>query len=361
MKHSFYCSLDGDTIDSGVMPVSGPIAFVYQDLTSVEYYVPYGPFSSKDLRYDSRKALCKEYERIFKQLQGTLPSAQIGSIASVGQTVDPTFDLLTAEDPSILEDILQDALEDFDMMDTSTILYAHDLGELPALAKQLANTVGKLTKVSKVPKAVAGAYLAFKYGVETFVRDTATIYENTRDGLPDVSSDITKLRARSPWRSSRGRLSGRPVLWCEQHNLTIFRQRTTDPVYRLLDVLYQYGNPINTTIWDFVPFSFVVDWFVHANEYTQYLDDDGLLKRTTFDTALGSQSLFCTMPWVYRISVPLADGRTVAFGGTVTSTKYIRRVLSRLPSLRFQNPGSPELTHWVEGFALTVQNTGRRR
>jgi hypothetical protein len=130
------------------------------------------------------------------------------------------------------------------------------------------------------------------------------------------------------------------------------------------DLLAQTGftNPANV-IWELVPFSFVVDWFIRIGDYLNACTKlDNLTVTSVSRTVSITESEFCTAEVVDGTPVGTATNRRWSFSyyqhARVSSYTYREIIpLPELPLPVFRNPISKG--HLAIALSLITQLTGK--
>lgn len=120
-------------------------------------------------------------------------------------------------------------------------------------------------------RALIGAYLGYMYAIAPSIRDAKDLHDN----LGNVTSNATINRLSQERR--RGKLSlASPVLSVTAelaYYCTILLKLKDNPIASIGNALEKLGlNPSAANIWDLIPFSFVVDWFLHIGPILSRLD-----------------------------------------------------------------------------------------
>lgn len=107
-----------------------------------------------------------------------------------------------------------------------------------------------------------------------------------------------------------------------------------------------FGLQLNATnIWDMIPFSFVVDWFLPIGDLCDRLDT-----AMNYSSAQYSFSNIC-------FSMKASKVVETSYG-SFTVTKYVRRPMSKSPSLSYSSDYEPSLKTWIkrgiDSFSLFV-------
>jgi hypothetical protein len=190
---------------------------------------------------------------------------------------------------------------------------------------------------------ISGAYLQEHYGLENNVRDIGSI----------LNADFRKT-TRYVRNALISRASGREINtgklgdWQSSYNLKMYYRPPTDFCQFLAYFAWAHGfSPSLETIWDLVPFSFVVDWAVNVGENFNRLDS------AYFMTKCHILSVIKTTKSVIPIPAAVIDSR---WSGTLTVAHYQRQVLETLPPYPLGLvTTAPSPDHIWEGASLLIQ------
>lgn len=220
--------------------------------------------------------------------------------------------------------------------------------------KELLPPVRDIKRLKKLdPKAWANVYLWFRFGISLSYRDTCALIKAIPKLLKSSNQykdKKTRLRSRRThtivendrtWKLTYG-----VRILCDTYpqNLKKFGSMM-DKLYSL-DVAPTLGN-----IWDMIPMTFVVDWFIPVSEVLEGLDLRGRLQ--SFNIYAVTISRKWTSERKPRNYIPgyISHGRIV-------DVRYIRTVQSTLP-LRGVLDTSPRgkipTRRYIDGVSLFIQ------
>lgn len=201
-------------------------------------------------------------------------------------------------------------------------------------------------------RALIDAYLTYMYVVSPGVRD----YNDVTKNLGKVSRNITSKRFSSERR--RGKMV-KTVPTCDvlaelAYYCTLNLRLKDNPIASLGNALERLGlNPSAANIWDLIPFSFVVDWFVHIGPILSRLDayeNNALLRDVESRVE------------TFKVLWPLTKSQLIVLVGDrysiVTPIKYSwydRRILTGLGSydpFSGQSSGGLSVSQMTQGGAL---------
>jgi hypothetical protein len=106
--------------------------------------------------------------------------------------------------------------------------------------------------------------------------------------------------------------------------------------------------PTFENLWDLIPYSFVIDWFIDVGEYLERVDSN--LRLSRFDVQ------YATMSRRTTISGYLPGTVNAPVTGSVNWVHYHRWVSDQcpVPPLSLQTP-TTDFNHWLESSALIIQ------
>lgn len=183
-------------------------------------------------------------------------------------------------------------------------------------------------------QSVSDLYLWYKYSFKTTELDA-------RESIKFLQKELN--RAKYPYTKVSGATTVSQIVGSTYGETTV-RFHTYLSIRR--SFLQQIGLDVNcSNLWDIIPFSFVLDWFVNIGDFFSALDRGSDLLRANF------ASIYQSRKKISRGCLYLPDK-----GGSVpyTYTRYSREKLDYLPisvpSLTLKNPFS----HLVDGAALAI-------
>ena len=196
------------------------------------------------------------------------------TLDTTGVDFDPSSQLFTRELPALtseqLGDLCQNAVDNIQYTDINTMAYLKDLKEFASELQAIAN----LVKNPLNPKSWASLFLNFQYGSRLTISDTFKLF----NGIIRCARDVKKLRKKT-WRSSRAMdlsVVSHPILGCEGSRLTNYKIYYKPYDNGIMSYVHKLANwdllPTSANLWDFIPFSFVVDWFVDIGGLLESID-----------------------------------------------------------------------------------------
>lgn len=207
--------------------------------------------------------------------------------------------------------------------------------EIKALKDTVLDLV-KLMKGKKDPKFFANLWLSTRYGLRLTAQDTNSL-------LTSIKREV-ELLGRSKATCRGASHDDRTTVNCKLYYKV---DRSVDPK-NILEKLYKWDLlPTLENIWDLVPYSFVVDWFVNVGDILDGIDS--ILYTKTMDitnTCYGVKSTWS----------PTHLDTTLGVFGNVEATYYSRLC----PSVPFQyvptfSGSLPSAINIVDGASLIIQ------
>ncbi|DAD50652.1 maturation protein [ssRNA phage SRR6960799_6] len=190
-------------------------------------------------------------------------------------------------------------------------------------------------------KDIAGIFLSFRYGWMLTAKDTCSLVASDYDRLY-LNGRVKRSSSRSYARNGT-RVVARCSVYCRPYSNCV---SDLDRWLKLMDFDMTLEN-----LWDFVPLSFVVDWFTGLGDVLNRMDLWGKLEE--FDIFLTGRSI--------KTSVILTDRDfpTANAVGAVFATYYKREYTTEpiKPSIASYQAGSTPsgFNHWLEATSLVVQ------
>lgn len=231
------------------------------------------------------------------------------------------------------------AYQTLGMSDINGIAFAGDLAEAGSMCTSFAKTLKSIPS-GKV-KAAASAWLAVHYGFKLMLLDILKLRE-TLEKESLRNSRKSKCQAVTEWTYEDIHFAARYQVFYNQYGKLISE---LDRLRDLTDFELTGEN-----LWDMVPFSFVIDWFIGIGDVLQSLDTYAKLIQQHECIAAGRSVKGVTM------AKPSQLGLEDSIPSTgVKLTCYLRRYERSLvpPSLIPQVTVNP-FNHSVEGAALII-------
>lgn len=219
--------------------------------------------------------------------------------------------------------------------DGNGIALAHDLLTMKQQVTALRSLLGGV----KNPRNWASLFLSVKYGIPLTVSDIKSL----RKGIDDYLrfSQDRKVSSSTNWSQGLADYECHYGLYYNPYDTYL---SDLDKKLMLFDAYPSYKN-----VWDLIPFSFVVDWFLDIGNYLEHLDSANVITR--YNIICDVLSLKVT-----RVVEPRDLGFPM-FEGPIEIKRY-SRVFSRspvTPSYDKNDLSARDFDHWLEGGALIVQ------
>lgn len=195
--------------------------------------------------------------------------------------------LRPAVSPITWGDLAAIAADDAKCLNINSSMFVYQLKDLTGIVKTLAKAFKKPS-----PKTVGKAYLAWQYGAMQTKRDAQKIIQAIRGQLHN-GNDFSIVRSRMDVRSSFA--NERLYLSSDVLTYKIFYDPKESEDKKLEKSLRDWDFWLSATnTWDMIPYSFVVDWLLGIDQFTehydrqQYFDTVDILgvtksRRTTFE------------------------------------------------------------------------------
>lgn len=227
---------------------------------------------------------------------------------------------------------VSNAINDIDAININGIAYLKDALEAKTMLKSMALTLQSLP--SRKVKAVASAYLGLHYGLKLTILDTIEIVKQIK-ALQSEGKTVKRVTSREKAIIDGWSITTCYSLWYDPYN---------DMIGSLSGYLRYFDLDLSIDkVWDLVPFSFVIDWFLHIGDALETVARFGEIQR--FKILLQCQS----EKYQRQINVD-ASG----ISGTVDLTYYRRKFSDKLipPDVQLINPSLPGKCHIWEAAAL---------
>lgn len=205
--------------------------------------------------------------------------------------------------------------------------------------------IPKLRNLKKL-KSYADAYLSVEYGLLPTISDLQNIFEAVgrlkphfdRNGFKTFHSGTTTT------------LVANGITGIREQRLKLAIRNEDDALCSILNGLESVGIlPTFNNVWDLLPYSFVVDWFVDIGDYLARVDTHLRLMRLSIS--------YVTMSHKKSATQVLGLGPLDDLVGDLSMVSYHRWVSDQcpLPSLSSLNSHIGSFNHWLEASALLVQ------
>lgn len=227
------------------------------------------------------------------------------------------------------------AVDNCQATDVVNIENAVQLVETLRQPSQLLPNIAHLSKQNPL-KTAANLKLSYDYSVKTTIRDLQDLASAALAQHREVN--IARGRASD---TASGQYGNYTVDVFEEHAWKIFYGSCDESLIPFYRILQEIGaDPSFEHVWNVIPYSFVVDWFLPTQK---------LLKEMDYDTNVSTLPLrACTHgDWV---KLHLDDGSI-----SVDYSTYIRETVRELPPFPYFLPSITPDVNWWNGAALLVQ------
>jgi len=257
-------------------------------------------------------------------------------------------------------------------MDQTLRMLRRPLGNAISLLTKMVRKREALLRTAKdFMKASAQTWLEYRYGWTPIILDAKAIakevhklrepYEKSRlvaRASIDLGAKLTKVQCSG---ALPGNCGGEYTYTAHKHVLVhsgvIYEQSAQTSNQRLKKVLGLRDQDAPITVWELVPWSFVVDWFVNVGEWIQAVTPNPsvtvkgswttTVTRTRDEVGPIRASLYVATP-------PATTYVSVAAGGDFTSETVVRASNPSLPLSPQLTSGSLSALHSIDGLALLV-------
>lgn len=275
------------------------------------------------------------------------------------------------------EQLGYDAINSADYTDMNLVALAGDISDLPNFVKSLIEDGVKVAKnaakwsenakdrakAAEFANSASGFYLENIYGLNLTIPDTQSFFGIFNRAIDEASKScrfVKKLRSRTEYDVNVHGFQ----LPCTLSYMARVRLRGNNISERLascMNELYKWDAFGWDNLWDLVPFSFVIDWFVKFGDLLA--DVDAWSKSRYYDLLSVTKSVkfdAVPLPAANVIACRNALGDVVELEGQCALTWYRRWGEFEFPSfptadnLQFGDP-SKLWGHWKEATALVIQ------
>lgn len=254
---------------------------------------------------------------------------------------------------AIYEDLCVQAIQSARHVDINTGMFAKDLFELKSALKPFIALAD-----GAQPKDLATAYLSWRYGATLTFSDGRKLVKSVQASLRNLVR--TKL-----YDSCRSRQSGSGTLsrcnndeYESLYTYKVYYTPRDDTFSKVVSALMSWDLfPSLSNVWDVIPYSFVVDWFVPIQNALERIDS------RTYASVLNVICVCRSM----RVATKLSSKTAELFYPTVgwnkedtyahlTFTRFSREITSVLDRPRFKVGQKPEFRNYAELTSIIVQN-----
>lgn len=251
----------------------------------------------------------------------------------------------------IFGDLCVTALKGLHATEVSMLEYLQGLN-IAADGLALLNSIRSLNFGSTL-KEISDVYLSYSFGAPGAIKDTQNL-------VNDISKALTEVKRLSAYSKYKGqaRTSVMDIPWLGKRatgefSLTAYLNNYDDGIMKLMTDLNSWNlYPSASNLWNLVPLSFVIDWFVNVQENLERFDYTYWREYYSVHACILSSKFKTTTSW--------DPTTTPGLGGQVDISLYTRSVQRELPvpmvDLDLSLPTS--VHQFITGAALVVQRKG---
>ena len=245
----------------------------------------------------------------------------------------PSADGIVAKLPkreSQLDSLLDECISQTKFVDVNSLAYLKDAAEIGSMALSTIRAIKSLDN----PKSWADLFLSVKYGWKMTIADTL-----------ELSEALGRAAATAPRKYEKYHASCNENDW--QEYLSFRVDNSASPGTSLRQLINWGIWPTAENLWDFVPFSFVVNWLTGVNGIMRAIDDNIILCHLPASDICHS--------WKYSGELQ-ATALNTNLCGTLSVRYYQRNVLKTLPWKKFKLDSINGLSgHGAEITAIVAQ------
>jgi len=238
-------------------------------------------------------------------------------------------------------------------LDINTIAFVRDARKIFDEIKSVRNIFRK----GKIDgKDLADLYLSYKYGARLTVLDAIKVAQAVVRRATAARQKFSICRARSVGVSNISAIGLGALTGEVAYNIKLYYQPVDNILVSALRKCYEWDVwPDLTNVWDLIPYSFVVDWFIGVGDVLEQVD--AITYFYTLDVLsclTTAKTTFSDLP-VQRLLV--SGGPTIL--GTWETSIYsrVQRDVCPVPLMTFESPGS--FRNYAEATALLIQRKRR--
>jgi hypothetical protein len=242
--------------------------------------------------------------------------------------------------PYAFGDLAQSCIEQVRYLDINSLAFTKELIEVRDIFK-LKGLVNL-----KSPKTWASVFLAFRYGMNLSLQDTDDIVTGVKRAVLNSKQFkvYTKLYASHVEQREQDGL-----IFTDNYHYKITCSPYPDELRSLIRTMKRWDiDPSLGNLWDLIPYSFVVDWFVDVSSLLDRIDSQTLLETYQVYSVCRSRKVSVTIP-ISRL-IPTFPGQ-----GDILLTEYIREVTPHLDMPVWRIDETTDFHNFAELGAIIVQ------
>lgn len=239
-------------------------------------------------------------------------------------------------------ELAQDASQAVNETNVNMISFVRDMRH----PTEMIPKIRKLAELRSLKK-LSNDYLTVNYGVLPTISDLKEIYSAFHKAKPYV--DRNGFKTYGAGFSDSKKVDN--VDFSLEQRIQLAIKDTDSELINLMNKIESIGFlPTAQNLWDLVPYSFVVDWFLGVGDYLESIDTSLRLMRFDIRYVTMSRKLTAKLTLQPNISFP--------YSGSVEKVHYQRWVSDQCPvpplSLTTTFQG---FSHWLESSALLIQRS----
>lgn len=259
-------------------------------------------------------------------------------------------------------DLANEAAKSIRSLDINSIAFIRDFVDFKKLIRSVAN-VADPESLKQWGQRLSSLYLGHHYGTRLTIKDTEKIahaidridLENAYQTMGASISENIQIFGREYTVERRLTAKVRNVSDEILHETLDVSSAIDQFVNRIKRVGYELDiAPSAANLWDLVPYSFVVDWFLPIGKNLENREDRSYMETLPVDSVFLSSKL----TWTIDEIIPLS---TTNLHTSLSCKYYERECTSDLPypPMHIDTPKGFS-GHWLEASAIILQNATRR-
>jgi hypothetical protein len=244
-------------------------------------------------------------------------------------------------------DIAMDASSQVNATSINMIAFLRDIRHPQEMIPKLKN-LRKLKQLTKKQhlKELSNDFLTVKYGILPTISDLQELLGTFKRIQPHLDRNGNSTYSAS--RDATG--TNGDILFDLKQRVKLAIGNEDNGFDAIASGLERFGLlPNAEVIWDLIPYSFVLDWFINIGDFLERVDTRERLTRLNISYATSSRKEIRSKNYSSTSSFP--------YSGTAQLVQYQRWVSDQcpVPSLLSDYSTSNPLNHWLEGSALIIQ------
>jgi hypothetical protein len=277
-------------------------------------------------------------------LSAVAPTSPAGALNFVDSKAYQVIDKVIWRNPETgadYGDLAMKAVNKVNANSVNMIAFFRDLRDPAAM-------IPKLRNLSKL-KTLADNYLVLKYGILPTIDDLQSIFEAFKRVKPHVDRN-----GFSVYRATESRtLTSDGIRLDVDQRIKVAIEDEDDEFQMLIQRLDSMGfYPTFQNVWDLIPYSFVLDWFVDVGGFLERVDTRLRIARLNIRYATMSRK----DTGMLAIAPAHSTTNPTFYTGSIQAVHYQRWVSDQCPQPpAFAQSETDPLSHWIEGAALIAQ------